>query len=103
MAAIHLTNENFETEVLQSDVPVLVDFWASWCGPCRMVAPAIEKLSEETEGTAKIAKLDVDECRSIAQQYGVTSIPTFIVFKNGEMVNKALGAMPLPKLKELLL
>ncbi len=103
MAAIHLTNENFDKEVLQSDVPVLVDFWATWCGPCRMVAPAIEKLSEETQGTAKIAKLDVDECRAIAQQYGVTSIPTFIVFKNGEVANKALGAMPLSKLKELLL
>lgn len=102
MAAIHLTNENFEKEVLQSEVPVLVDFWATWCGPCRMVAPTIEKLSEELEGTAKVAKLDVDECRELAQQFGVTSIPTFIVFKNGEVANKAMGAMPHAKLKELL-
>lgn len=102
MAAIHLTNDNFEKEVLQSDVPVLVDFWATWCGPCRMVAPAVEKLGEELAGSAKVAKLDVDECRELAQQYGVTSIPTFIVFKNGEVANKAMGAMPPAKLKELL-
>lgn len=102
MSAIHLTSDNFEKEVLQSDVPVLVDFWATWCGPCRMVAPAIEKLSEELKDTAKVAKLDVDECREIAQQYGVTSIPTFIVFKNGDVANKGMGAMPHAKLKELL-
>ena len=102
MAAIHLTNDNFEKEVLQSDVPVLVDFWATWCGPCRMVAPAVEKLSDEVAGTAKVAKLDVDECGQIAQKYGVSSIPTFIVFENGEPVNKAMGAMPFAKLKELI-
>lgn len=102
MAAIHLTNDNFEKEVLQSDVPVLVDFWATWCGPCRMVAPAVEKLSDELAGSAKVAKLDVDECRELAQQFGVTSIPTFIVFKNGEVANKSMGAMPHAKLKELL-
>ena len=102
MTAIHLTNDNFEKEVLQSDVPVLVDFWAAWCGPCKMVAPSVEKLGEEMTGTAKVAKLDVDECREIAQQYGVTSIPTFIVFKNGAVANKAMGAMPISKLKELL-
>ncbi|MBN2879264.1 MAG: thioredoxin [Clostridia bacterium] len=101
MATIHLTNDNFEKEVLQSDVPVFVDFWAEWCGPCRMVAPAVEKLSEEMEGSAKIAKLDVDECRELAIKYGVSSIPTFIVFKNGQIANKAMGAMPLARLKEL--
>ncbi len=102
MAAIHLTNDNFDKEVLQSDVPVLVDFWASWCGPCRMVAPAVEKLSDEMAGSAKVAKLDVDECGEIAQKYSVTSIPTFIVFNKGEVANKAMGAMPVSKLKELL-
>ena len=101
MAAIHLTDDNFEKEVLQSDVPVLVDFWATWCGPCRMVAPAVDTLSDEVAGSAKVAKLDVDECRDLAQKYGVSSIPTFIVFKNGEPVEKAMGAMPLAKLKEL--
>ena len=103
MAAIHLTNDSFEKEVLKSDVPVLVDFWATWCGPCRMVAPAVDKLSDEVAGTAKVAKLDVDECGEIAQKFGVTSIPTFIVFKNGEPVERAMGAMPLAKLKDLLI
>jgi len=102
MSAIHLTNENFEKEVLQSNIPVFVDFWATWCGPCRMVAPSVDKLSDEVAGTAKVAKLDVDECGEIAQKYGVTSIPTFIVFKNGQVANKAMGAMPLSKLKELI-
>ncbi|MEX1376717.1 MAG: thioredoxin [Eubacteriales bacterium] len=102
MAAIHLTTENFEKEVLQSDIPVFVDFWATWCGPCRMVAPSVDKLSEELEGKAKIAKLDVDQCGDIAQQYGVTSIPTFIVFKNGEIAERAMGAMPYSKLKDLI-
>lgn len=102
MAATHLTKDNFKSEVLDSDVPVLVDFWATWCGPCRMVAPAVEQLSAELSGTAKVAKLDVDECSEIAQQYGVMSIPTFIVFKNGEVVNKSMGAMPKEKLKDML-
>lgn len=102
MASIHLTKNNFEKEVLQSDVPVLVDFWATWCGPCRMVAPSIEQLSDEVSASAKVAKVDIDECKAIAEKYNVASIPTFIVFKNGEPVKREMGAMPKAKLAEML-
>lgn len=102
MASIHLTKNNFEKEVLQSDVPVLVDFWATWCGPCRMVAPSIEQLSDEVSASAKVAKVDIDECKEIAEKYNVASIPTFIVFKNGEPVKREMGAMPKAKLAEML-
>ena len=94
MAAIHLTKENFDAEVLSSDVPVLVDFWASWCGPCEMVGPLIEELSDEFSGKAKIAKVDIDKEGELAMRFNVMSIPTIIVFKNGEVADQSVGAFP---------
>jgi len=92
LAAIHLTSENFDAEVLSSDIPVLVDFWASWCGPCKMVAPGIDQLAEEFSGKAKVCKVDIDQCGELALKYGVMSIPTIMIFKNGEIVSKSTGA-----------
>ena len=85
------TTQNFDAEVLQSDKTVLVDFYADWCGPCKMMAPTVEALAEELEGTAVIGKLNVDENEEIAMKYGVMSIPTLIVFKNGQAVDKKVG------------
>ncbi|HLD31182.1 MAG TPA: thioredoxin [Patescibacteria group bacterium] len=88
-----LNEENFESEVIKSDVPVLVDFWASWCGPCQMMGPIIEELAKEMEGKlVKIAKLNIDEGQTVAEKYGVMSIPSFKIFKNGEVVNEFTGA-----------
>lgn len=87
------TAQNFETEVLQSELPVLVDFFAQWCGPCKMMAPLVEKMAEKYQGKMKIGKLDVDDAMEIAQKYRVASIPTFIFFKNGEAVSTFVGGM----------
>ncbi|MCB0733733.1 MAG: thioredoxin [Flavobacteriales bacterium] len=92
--AIELTDANWENEVINSDVPVLVDFWAVWCGPCRMIAPIVEELSSEYDGKVKIGKMNVDENRNTPMQYGIRSIPTLLVFKNGEVVDKLIGAVP---------
>ncbi len=89
---VKLTETDFEAVALKAVVPVLVDFWASWCGPCRMVAPFVDQLAEEYDGRAVIAKVDVDESPALAGQYGVMSIPTLMVFKNGAMVEKCVGA-----------
>lgn len=93
MAVVKLTAENFEKEVLQSEKPVLVDFYAEWCGPCQMMGPVVEEISNEVND-AKVCKINIDEQMSIAQKYGVMSIPTFIVFKNGDVADKKMGAMP---------
>ena len=99
---IMLNEQNFEEEVLKSELPVLVDFYADWCGPCKMMAPAVAKLADVLEGKAKVAKLNVDEAQEIAMKYGVMSIPTFIVFKNGEPVNKKMGAMAPKELQSIM-
>lgn len=96
------TTENFEEEVLKSDIPVLVDFYADWCGPCKMMAPIVEKLAEEFDGRVKVGKLNIDENMQTAQQYRVASIPTFIVFKEGKQQANYLGAMSASELKEKL-
>lgn len=88
------TDGNFETEVLKSDVPVIVDFWAAWCGPCRMIAPIIEELAGEYEGKVKVGKLDVDENQQTAIKYGVRSIPTVLFLKGGQVMDTIIGAVP---------
>jgi thioredoxin 1 len=99
---LQLTNANFEAEVLQSSEAVLVDFWASWCPPCRMIAPAIEALAEDFAGRAKVAKLDVDASPDLAERYGVQSIPTLLVFKGGQVVDQRIGAVPKWELQRML-
>ncbi|GAB5520805.1 MAG: thioredoxin [Rhodothermales bacterium] len=96
------TDANFQSEVLGSDQPVLVDFWATWCGPCRMIAPTIEQLADEFDGRAKVVKLDVDNNPQTAMQFGVRSIPTLLFFKDGQVVDSLIGAVPKKKLSEKL-
>ncbi len=101
MAELTLSDTNFEAEVIKSEVPVLVDFWAPWCGPCQMMGPIIEELSEEYN-KAKVGKLNVDENQATAGKYQVMSIPTFLVFKGGEVVDQMTGGVPKEKLKMML-
>lgn len=101
-AYVTLTDATFQEEVLDSDQPVLVDFWATWCGPCRMIAPTIEKLAEDFDGRAKIAKLDVDSNPETAMQFGVRSIPTLLFFKDGRVVDQAIGVVPEKQLAQKL-
>ena len=101
MSVININKENFETEVLQSDRPVLVDFWATWCGPCRMVSPIVDEIAEE-HPEYKVGKINVDEEQELAIRFGVMSIPTLMVFKGGERVKQSIGARPKAQILALL-
>ena len=99
---VNVTDENFEQEVLKSDLPVVVDFWATWCAPCRAIEPVIKKLAEEYNGKVKFCKLNVDENRKVTVQYGIRSIPTLLFFKNGKVVDSIIGAVPASEIKKVL-
>jgi thioredoxin 1 len=99
---VTLQDATFDQEVLKSDIPVLVDFWAVWCGPCKAVAPAVEELARQYKGKVKVAKMDVDEHQQVPQQFGIRSIPTLLVFKGGRVVDTIVGAVPKSKLEESL-
>jgi len=99
---ITLTDDNFSQEVLNASVPVLVDFWATWCGPCRMVAPIVEELAGEYEGRAKVAKLDVDAAQKTASEFGIRSIPTLLIFNGGKVADQIIGAVPKKQITEKL-
>lgn len=101
MSVIQLTSENFKQEVGEARVPVLVDFWASWCGPCKMMGPVVEQIAEDMGDSARVCKINIDEQPELASQYNVMSIPTFILFKDGKEVNRTIGAMPKEELARL--
>ena len=101
MAVIKITKENFDTEIKQSTVPVLLDFWAPWCGPCRMVGPVIDEIAEENSGI-KVGKINVDEESELAGAFGVMSIPTLVVVKNGQIVQRSVGAKPKDAILDML-
>lgn len=91
---VHLNDDNFKAEALESPLPVIVDFWAAWCGPCKIIAPIIEELAVELDGKVKVAKVDTEEARQIPARYGIRGIPTIILFNKGEVVNQIVGAVP---------
>lgn len=93
MALAEITDKNFEQEVLKSDLPVLVDFWAEWCGPCKVIAPVVKEIAEEMSGSLKVAKVNVDDAQELAGRYHIMSIPTLILFKDGEPVEQIVGAV----------
>lgn len=99
-AAVKITPDNFESEVLKSDIPVLVDFWAEWCGPCRMVIPIVDEIARDMAGQVKVCKVNVDECQDLAANYNVMSIPTLMIFKGGQVVDQMVGALPKVKIVE---
>jgi thioredoxin 1 len=101
-AAASVTDETFKPEVLESEVPVLVDFWAPWCGPCRMVAPIVDEIASQYEGKVKVVKVNTDENPSVASQYGIRSIPTLMIFKGGQRVDMVVGAVPKTTLANIL-
>ena len=97
---VHVTDDTFEAEVVQSAIPAIVDFWAPWCAPCYMIAPILEEIAEEYDGQLKVTKLDVDQNPQVATQFGIMSIPTMILFKDGEAVERLIGYMPKERLLE---
>ena len=99
---IILTEQNFDAEVLQAELPVLIDFWAPWCGPCRMLAPVVAQIAEEYAGKAKVCKVNVDEAPELARRFGIMSIPTVLVFKGGQLTEKLVGLRPKAELEALL-
>lgn len=100
MSLLHLTEKNFNEEVIKSHIPVLVDFWAEWCMPCKKIAPIVDEVAKEYSGKIKVAKLNVDEGQSIASKYGIMSIPTLLIFKDGKAVDQAVGFLSKQQLKE---
>ena len=102
MAEIKITEQNFEQEVLKSDKPVLVDFWASWCGPCRMLVPTIEQIANEQEGVVKVGKVNIDEEPALASKFGISSIPTIMVFRGGKVAGSAVGVRPKALIEDML-
>ncbi len=98
---VTLSSDNFQTEVLNSPVPVLVDFWAEWCMPCKMIAPAVEELAKSYSGRLKVGKVNVDDEGDLAAEYGILSIPTLLVFKDGQMVRQQVGALPRPAIEAM--
>lgn len=102
MAELKITRENFENEVMKSNIPVLIDFWAPWCGPCQMMGPIIEQLAEEYEGKVKVGKVNVDEEGELSQAFGVMSIPTIVLVKDGKVVKQAVGARPKTEVEAML-
>lgn len=99
---VEITDKNFKEEVLESETPVLVDFWAAWCGPCKMIAPVVEEIANDYDGKIKVGKVDVDRNQYAAAQFGIRSIPTLLVFKNGEVVDQIVGAVPKPMITQKL-
>ena len=102
MEEVNLTSENFEEEVLKSEKPVLVDFWATWCGPCKMLAPVISEIAEEYEGKVKVGKVNIDNEKELAVRYHISSIPTLMLFKNGEVMNMSVGFRPKSDIEKMI-